>query len=124
MKWDFQRSKDRLARERVRIQDAGLNIQRLSREMNLTNLSPTDARIVQDGGSRACFHRKIGGVNGRVRSRDENRAIGFGGKFGQAGKHNDNNVHQGTLVDAPGWVKGVASKLDSLLHAAPAVRNL
>jgi hypothetical protein len=46
MKWDFQRSKDRLARERVRIQDAGLNIQRLSREMNLTNLSPTDARIV------------------------------------------------------------------------------
>jgi len=32
MKWDFQRSKDRLARERVRIQDAGLNIQRLSRE--------------------------------------------------------------------------------------------
>jgi hypothetical protein len=46
MKWDFQRSKDRLSSERARIQDAGLNIQRLSREMNLSNLSPTDARIV------------------------------------------------------------------------------
>jgi class 3 adenylate cyclase len=46
MNWDFQRSKDRLADEWTRIQDAGLNIQRLTREMDLTNLSPTDARIV------------------------------------------------------------------------------
>lgn len=46
MNWDFQRSKDRLASEWARIQDAGLNIQRLTREMDLSNLSPTDARIV------------------------------------------------------------------------------
>ncbi len=46
MSWDFQRSKERLAKEWARIQEAGLNIQRLSREMDLTNLSPTDARIV------------------------------------------------------------------------------
>lgn len=46
MNWDFQRSKDRLAKEWARIQEAGLNIQRLTREMDLSNLSPTDARIV------------------------------------------------------------------------------
>jgi class 3 adenylate cyclase len=46
MNWDFQRSKERLSKERARIQEAGLNIQRLTREMDLANLSPTDARIV------------------------------------------------------------------------------
>lgn len=46
MTWDFQRSKDRLAKERDRIQEAGLNVKRLTREMDLSNLSPTDARIV------------------------------------------------------------------------------
>jgi class 3 adenylate cyclase len=46
MKWNFQRSKDRLAGEWARIQEAGLNIQRLTREMDLSNLSPTDTRIV------------------------------------------------------------------------------
>lgn len=46
MNWNFQRSKERLAKERARIQEAGLNIQRLTREMDLANLSPTDARIV------------------------------------------------------------------------------
>lgn len=46
MNWDFQRSKERLAKEWARIQEAGLNIQRLTREMDLANLSPTDARIV------------------------------------------------------------------------------
>ena len=46
MNWEFQRSKDRLASEWARIQEAGLNIQRLTREMDLTNLSATDARIV------------------------------------------------------------------------------
>ena len=46
MNWNFQRSKERLASERARIQQAGLNIQRLTREMDLANLSPTDARIV------------------------------------------------------------------------------
>jgi class 3 adenylate cyclase len=46
MNWNFQKSKERLASERARIQQAGLNIQRLTREMDLANLSPTDARIV------------------------------------------------------------------------------
>src|SRR5258705_42242 len=46
MNWDFQRSKDRLAKEWARIQEAGLNIQRLTPEMDFSNLSPTDARIV------------------------------------------------------------------------------
>ena len=46
MNWDFQRSKERLDNERTRIQEAGLNIQHLTREMDLSNLSPTDARIV------------------------------------------------------------------------------
>jgi class 3 adenylate cyclase len=46
MNWDFERSKERLAKEWARIQEAGLNIQRLTREMDLANLSPTDARIV------------------------------------------------------------------------------
>lgn len=46
MKWDFERSKDRLASEWTRIQDAGLNLERLKREMDLSNLSPTEARIV------------------------------------------------------------------------------
>jgi hypothetical protein len=46
MNWNFQRSKDRLAAEWARINEAGLNIQRLTREMDLSNLSPSDARIV------------------------------------------------------------------------------
>jgi class 3 adenylate cyclase len=46
MNWDFQRSKERLAKEWARINEAGLNIQRLTREMDLSNLSPSDARIV------------------------------------------------------------------------------
>lgn len=54
MKWDFERSKDRLASEWARIKDAGLNIQRLTREMDLSNLSPTDARIVH--GSHVYCH--------------------------------------------------------------------
>jgi class 3 adenylate cyclase len=46
MQWNFERSKERLAAEAKRIQNAGLNIKRLTREMDLFNLSPTDARIV------------------------------------------------------------------------------
>lgn len=46
MNWDFQRSKERVANEQARIEEAGLNIQRLTREMDLSNLSPSDARIV------------------------------------------------------------------------------
>jgi class 3 adenylate cyclase len=46
MQWNIERSKDRLAQERGRIEKAGLNISRLTREMDLSNLSPTDARIV------------------------------------------------------------------------------
>lgn len=46
MQWNIERSKQRLQRERSRIEEAGLNISRLTREMDLSNLSPTDARIV------------------------------------------------------------------------------
>lgn len=46
MQWNIERSKERLQQERARIEKAGLNISRLTREMDLSNLSPTDARIV------------------------------------------------------------------------------
>jgi class 3 adenylate cyclase len=46
MQWDIERSKERLQQERARIEKVGLTISRLTREMDLSNLSPTDARIV------------------------------------------------------------------------------
>jgi class 3 adenylate cyclase len=46
MGWNYERSKERVQKEWTRIQEAGLNIQRLTREMDLRNLSPTDARLV------------------------------------------------------------------------------
>jgi hypothetical protein len=46
MQWDIERSKERLQQERARIEKVGLTISRLTREMDLANLSPTDARIV------------------------------------------------------------------------------
>ena len=46
MQWNFERSKERISKESERIQKAGMTISRLSKEMDLSNLSPTDARIV------------------------------------------------------------------------------
>lgn len=46
MSWDYERSKDRLAQEWKRIQEAGVKVERLTREMDLRNLSLTEARVV------------------------------------------------------------------------------
>src|SRR5262245_20712211 len=46
MSWDFERSKNRVGAERKRIEKAGVSVRPLTREMNLYNLSPTDARLV------------------------------------------------------------------------------
>ena len=46
MSWNYERSKERLAKEWERLQVAGIRIEKLKREMDLTNLSPTEARLV------------------------------------------------------------------------------
>src|SRR6185312_1510281 len=46
MSWDHERSKSRVNKEWQRLKKAGITIKRLTREMDLTNLSPTDARLV------------------------------------------------------------------------------
>ena len=46
MSWNFERSENRLAAERKRIEKSGVTVKPLTREMNLSNLSPTDARLV------------------------------------------------------------------------------
>lgn len=46
MTWDYEKSKERLMKEAERLEKVGLNVQRLKKEMDLNNLSPTDARIV------------------------------------------------------------------------------
>ena len=46
MSWDYERSKNRVAAERKRIEKAGVSVKPLTREMDLYNLSPTDARLV------------------------------------------------------------------------------
>jgi class 3 adenylate cyclase len=61
MQWNIERSKERLRQERARIEKAGLNISRLTREMDLANLSPTDARIVH-GTHLYCHISNLGEV--------------------------------------------------------------
>lgn len=46
MAWDFNRSKNRVEAEEKRIDEVGIVVKRLTREMDLTNLSPTDTRLV------------------------------------------------------------------------------
>lgn len=46
MSWDRERSTERVAKEWKRLKAAGISIKPLTREMDLTNLSPTDARLV------------------------------------------------------------------------------
>jgi class 3 adenylate cyclase len=46
MSWNFERSKERLAAERKRVEKAGITVKRLTREMDLNSLSLTDARLV------------------------------------------------------------------------------
>jgi len=46
MSWDYERSKERLAEEWKRIREVGISVEKLAREMDLRNLSPTDARVV------------------------------------------------------------------------------
>jgi class 3 adenylate cyclase len=44
--WDQDRSKERVSKQWDTLNKTGITIKRLSREMDLTNLSPTDVRIV------------------------------------------------------------------------------
>jgi hypothetical protein len=44
--WNEQRSTDRLRAEAVRISTTGITVTPLTREMDLHNLSTTDARLV------------------------------------------------------------------------------
>src|SRR5437899_859942 len=46
MTWKYERSKERIDKERNRIEKTDISIKKLTREMDLSNLSPTDARIV------------------------------------------------------------------------------
>jgi class 3 adenylate cyclase len=46
MAWDFDRSKERVENERKRIDEIGMVVKKLTREMDLTNLSPTEGRLV------------------------------------------------------------------------------
>src|SRR5437879_5921743 len=46
MAWDFNKSTGRLRDEWKRIEEAGMTVLPLKREMDLHNLSPTDARLV------------------------------------------------------------------------------
>lgn len=46
MSWDHERSKERVKKELERLQKAGLSVSPLTREMDLNNLSPSDARLV------------------------------------------------------------------------------
>src|SRR6266446_6594637 len=46
MAWDFNCSKERVESERRRINEVGIVVKRLTREMDLTNLSPTETRLV------------------------------------------------------------------------------
>lgn len=46
MAWDFDRSKERVEAEKKRIREIGITVKPLTREMDLSNLSPTDVRLV------------------------------------------------------------------------------
>ena len=46
MSWNLEKSSNRLRDEWNRIEQAGITVTRLSREMDLTNLSRTDTRLV------------------------------------------------------------------------------
>ena len=46
MAWNFEVSKDRLQREWKRITDTGITVKPHTREMDLSNLSTTDTRLV------------------------------------------------------------------------------
>jgi class 3 adenylate cyclase len=46
MAWDFERSNKRVDDERKRIEQSGISVKPLAREMDLANLSPTEARLV------------------------------------------------------------------------------
>src|ERR1022692_4901576 len=46
MAWDHERSATRLRAEWKRIKEAGITVKPLTREMDLTNLSPSDTRLV------------------------------------------------------------------------------
>ncbi len=46
MSWNFQRSKARLGEEWKRIKETGVSVKPLTREMDLSNLSPNDTRLV------------------------------------------------------------------------------
>jgi class 3 adenylate cyclase len=46
MAWNLERSKERIAAERKRVEAAGVVVRPLAREMDLTNLSPINARLV------------------------------------------------------------------------------
>ena len=46
MTWDYERSKERVEKEWKRLQEAEINVEPLTREMDLSNLSPTEARLV------------------------------------------------------------------------------
>lgn len=46
MSWNVEESKERLDKEWKRLQEAGITVSKLTREMDLSNLSPTEARTV------------------------------------------------------------------------------
>ncbi len=46
MAWNYEESKERLSKQWQSLQKSGINIAKLSREMDLNNLSPSDARLV------------------------------------------------------------------------------
>src|SRR5689334_12710421 len=46
MSWNLERSKERIAAERKRVEKVGITVKPLTREMDLSSLSPTDARLV------------------------------------------------------------------------------
>lgn len=47
MAWNYERSRKRLAEEWERLQEAGIKVEKLKREMDLYNLSPAEARVVR-----------------------------------------------------------------------------
>ena len=46
MAWNFEQSKTRVRDEWKRLKTAGIGVKPLTREMDLSNLSPTDTRLV------------------------------------------------------------------------------
>jgi hypothetical protein len=46
MAWNYENSKNRLSEERKRLDKAGFTVKKLTREMDLSNLGLTEARLV------------------------------------------------------------------------------